>query len=80
MNSPKDLHDLVDAVIDQVRCDIAVGDHTALVELLMSAPRKNLEAYLPEAPDPEQDGDDGTENHDTEDRNPNRNGVPDEHG
>ena len=27
-------------------------------------------------PDPEQDGDDGTECHDTEDRNPNRNGIP----
>ena len=43
-----DLHDLIDLVIKQIRKDFDNCDETALTELLLSAPRKNLEAYLPE--------------------------------
>jgi len=44
----KDLHDLVDEVIEQIKRDLSdTGDVTAIVELLMSAPRDALEAFLP---------------------------------
>ena len=44
----EDLHDLVDKVITQIKRDLACQDVTAMVELLMSAPRSALESYLPE--------------------------------
>ena len=44
----EDLHDLVDRVIEQIKKDFDAADETALVELLLSIPRGNLEAYLPE--------------------------------
>ena len=44
----KDLHDLVDEVIEQIRRDLSdTGDVTAIVELLLSVPRADLEAFLP---------------------------------
>ena len=48
MNTNTDLHDLVDTVIAQIRKDFVAEDLTAIVELLMAAPRASLMAYLPE--------------------------------
>ena len=49
MSNPNELEDkLIDAVIDQIKSDIANGDETAIIELLWSTPVKNLIAYLPE--------------------------------
>ena len=39
---------LIDLVIDQIRCDCAAGDYTAIEELLRSVPAANLIAFLPE--------------------------------
>jgi hypothetical protein len=39
--------DLIDEVINQIKNDFEIGDYTAIVELLNSAPRQNLMAYLP---------------------------------
>ena len=39
---------LIDRVIEEVRKDFAMGDLTALDELLSFIPRENLIAYLPE--------------------------------
>lgn len=41
-------HDLLDAVIAQIKVDIAKEDETAIVELLARLPRKVLLSYLPE--------------------------------
>ena len=49
----EDLHDLVDKVITQIKRDLACQDVTAMVDLLMSAPRSALESYLPEDEDTE---------------------------
>lgn len=46
----KDLHDLLDEVIAQIRVDLEGCDCSALAELLLSCPRRSLEAYLPEVP------------------------------
>lgn len=46
--SDMDLHELIDLVIEQIKNDLALGDYTAIVELLLSAPRANLISYLPE--------------------------------
>ena len=47
-----ELHALVDEVIEQIKRDFESGDCTALIELLLSAPRNALEAYLPESDEP----------------------------
>jgi len=39
---------LVDAVIDQIKLDIANGDVTALEELLVFLDNEVLQSYLPE--------------------------------
>ena len=39
---------LVDKVIEQIKRDIDNCDETAIVELLLATPRKNLESFLPE--------------------------------
>ena len=39
---------LLDAVIEQIKGDIEIGDYTAIVELLAYIPRQHLLAYLPE--------------------------------
>ena len=41
-------HDLIDAVIAQIKVDLAKEDETAIVELLARLPRKVLLSYLPE--------------------------------
>jgi hypothetical protein len=41
-------HDVIDAVIAQIRVDLAKEDETAIVELLARLPRKVLLSYLPE--------------------------------
>lgn len=41
-------HDVIDAVIAQIKVDIAKEDETAIVELLARLPRKVLLSYLPE--------------------------------
>ena len=43
-----DLQILIEAVIRQMKQDIAKGDVTAIEELLMCAPMDNLMGYLPE--------------------------------
>jgi len=49
----KDLHDLVDEVIEQIKRDLSdTGDVTAIVELLLSIPRDDLEAFLPNSCEP----------------------------
>ena len=40
--------DLIDRALDQIENDIKERDFTAIEELLMSVPRENLIAYLPE--------------------------------
>ena len=40
--------ELYDKVLEQIKQDVAVGDMTAVDELIRFIPRKNLEAYLPE--------------------------------
>lgn len=42
-------HDVLDAVIAQIKLDIANEDETAIVELLARLPRKVLLSYLPES-------------------------------
>jgi hypothetical protein len=39
---------LIDRVIEEIRKDFAIGDLTALDELLSFVPRENLIGYLPE--------------------------------
>ena len=39
---------LIDRVIEEIRKDFAMGDLTALDELLTFVPRENLIGYLPE--------------------------------
>jgi hypothetical protein len=39
---------LIDRVIEEIRKDFAIGDLTALDELLSFIPRENLIGYLPE--------------------------------
>ena len=41
-------HDVIDAVIAQIKVDLAKEDETAIVELLGRLPRKVLLSYLPE--------------------------------
>ena len=41
-------HDVLDAVIAQIKVDLAKEDETAIVELLARLPRKVLLSYLPE--------------------------------
>ena len=41
-------HDVVDAVIAQIKVDLEAQDETAIVELLAHLPRKVLVSYLPE--------------------------------
>jgi hypothetical protein len=41
-------HDVIDAVIAQIKVDLAKEDETAIVELLARLPRKVLLSYLPE--------------------------------
>ena len=40
--------ELIDLVIEQIKNDIEVGDHTAIVELLKYAGRDAMVGYLPE--------------------------------
>jgi len=44
----EDKDNLVEAVIDQIKSDIAIEDVTAIDELLRFIPKKNLIGYLPE--------------------------------
>lgn len=39
---------LIDAVIDQIRTDLVMGDLTAIEDLLMVCPEEYLLGYLPE--------------------------------
>lgn len=39
---------LIDAVIEQLKNDIEMGDYEAIVELLNALPTANLKGYLPE--------------------------------
>ena len=39
---------IIEAVIEQIKEDIMMGDVTALYELLEFLPKKNLLGYLPE--------------------------------
>ena len=41
-------HDVVDAVIAQIKVDLEAQDETAIVDLLAHLPRKVLVSYLPE--------------------------------
>jgi hypothetical protein len=41
-------HDVLDAVIEQIKIDLAHEDATAIVELLKRLDRATLLAYLPE--------------------------------
>ena len=41
-------HDVIDAVIAQIKVDLSKDDETAIVELLARLPRKVLLSYLPE--------------------------------
>lgn len=41
---------LLDAVLEEIKQDIAIGDLTALAEMLSFVPITNLEAYLPDHP------------------------------
>jgi hypothetical protein len=41
-------HDVIDAVIAQIKVDFDKDDETAIVELLSKLPRNVLVAYLPE--------------------------------
>jgi hypothetical protein len=41
-------HDVIDAVIEQIKIDLAHEDATAIVELLKRLDRPTLLAYLPE--------------------------------
>ena len=43
-----DLQIVIDLVLEQIKKDIAIGDVTAIEELLTSVPMENLVAYLPE--------------------------------
>lgn len=44
----KPTQELIDEVLEQIKKDIAMGDLTALDEMLNAMPVKNLIAYLPE--------------------------------
>ncbi len=46
--SMSDLQILIEAVIEQMKQDIAKGDVTAIEELLMRVPSPVLKGYLPE--------------------------------
>jgi hypothetical protein len=46
--SMSDLQILIEAVIEQMKQDIAEGDVTAIEELLMRVPSPVLKGYLPE--------------------------------
>ena len=46
--SKRDIFELVDAVIEQIKADIALGDTTAIAEMLEQLPWHTLNAYLPE--------------------------------
>ena len=43
---------LIDAVIEQLKNDIEMGDYEAIVELLNALPTANLKGYLPEGDQP----------------------------
>jgi len=43
---------IVDQVIEQIKKDIAVGDETAIDELLHSTPDETLIAFLPDVDQP----------------------------
>jgi hypothetical protein len=45
------MKDLIDQVLEQIKKDVASEDLTALEELLMVVPLKNLQAYLPDEVD-----------------------------
>lgn len=40
--------EIVDKTLEEIKKDVASGDMTAINELLMFCPAKNLQAYLPE--------------------------------
>lgn len=44
----KDLKDLIDRVLDQIKKDVEDGDLTAVAEMLTHVANKHLEGYLPE--------------------------------
>jgi hypothetical protein len=44
----KTTQDLFDAVVEQIKTDLAAGDETAIIELLSKVPRAYLVGYLPE--------------------------------
>lgn len=44
----KNIFELVDEVIEQIKADIALGDTTAIAEMLAQLPWHTLNAYLPE--------------------------------
>lgn len=44
----KPTQELIDEVLEQIKKDVAMGDLTALDEMLNAMPVKNLIAYLPE--------------------------------
>lgn len=43
-----DLQIVIDLVLEEIKKDIAIGDVTAIEELLTAVPMENLVAYLPE--------------------------------
>lgn len=43
------IFDLLDAVIEQIKADIALGDTEALFEMLSGLDSHHLQAYLPES-------------------------------
>jgi hypothetical protein len=45
------MKNLLNQVLDQLLQDVAMGDLTAIEELLKFVPLKNLQAYLPEEVD-----------------------------
>lgn len=40
--------ELLDAVLEQIRRDVEIGDFSCIEELLKFVPEENLKAYLPE--------------------------------
>ena len=42
-------YELIDAVIEQIKVDIALGDTTAIAEMLAQMPAHLLAGYLPES-------------------------------
>lgn len=48
----KQKQSIIDQVIEQIKKDLAVGDETAIDELLHSTPDANLIAFLPDDDQP----------------------------